>query len=185
MLDRLWDRRSFLKASFFGATLLFGAPSFAKSLLEDRSAEGRLSMYNLHTEERLDVVYRDRFGGYDQGALDAIDWLLRCHYSQKAVKMDIRVIEYLNLVDKKLGGKNEIQIISGYRSPEYNALLFREGRGVARNSLHMHGKAIDIRIPQVGLEILRKTALSLGYGGVGYYPQLGFVHLDSGRFRVW
>ncbi|HZR45724.1 MAG TPA: DUF882 domain-containing protein, partial [Candidatus Manganitrophaceae bacterium] len=79
----------------------------------------------------------------------------------------------------------EIHVISGYRSPEYNALLIREGRGAAKKSLHLQGKAIDIRIPAVGLDILRKTALSLEYGGVGYYPQSGFVHLDSGAVRFW
>ena len=99
--------------------------------------------------------------------------------------MDIRVIEFLNLVHKKVGGNYEIQVISGYRSPEYNTLLRREGRGAAKHSLHLSGKAIDFRIPQVGIDKLRETAMNLEYGGVGYYPKAGFIHLDSGSVRFW
>jgi len=185
MRSRLWCRRSFLKTSFLGAALLLGAPSLSKALLTDRTPLGKLRLYNLHTEERLEIVYRNCCGEYDRKALDALNWLLRCPYTQKTVNMDVRVIEYLNQVDKNLGGNHEIHIVSGYRSPQYNELLFREGRGVAKNSLHMQGRAIDIRIPRLGLDRLRQTALSLRYGGVGYYPLSDFVHLDSGRFRFW
>ena len=99
--------------------------------------------------------------------------------------MDKRVIEFINTVDKQLGGGNEIHIISGFRSPEYNNLLIREGRNVVKNSLHLQGKAIDIHFPQIPLNKVRQAALKLRYGGVGYYPKSGFVHLDSGRFRFW
>ena len=80
---------------------------------------------------------------------------------------------------------HEIHIISGYRSPTYNGDLRRGGHGVARHSLHMKGKAIDISVPGVGLDKLRRVALNLRYGGVGYYPGPGFVHIDSGNFRIW
>jgi uncharacterized protein YcbK (DUF882 family) len=99
--------------------------------------------------------------------------------------MDIKTIECLNLVDKKLGGRNEIHIISGYRSPTYNSLLVQNGRHVAKQSLHRVGKAIDIVIPGVPLVKVRHAAVALKLGGVGYYPGAGFVHIDSGKVRTW
>ena len=180
-----WTRRSFLKASLASAFLLVGKPAWAQDLMVPSVPEGRLALYNTHTSERLDVTYRDSFGQYDPDALDSLNHLLRCHYTNRATKMDVRVIEFLNAVDKQLGGNNEIHIISGFRSSEYNRLLVREGRGVARHSLHLLGKAIDLCIPKTRLDVLRQTALDLRYGGVGYYPRRGFVHLDSGTFRFW
>ncbi len=98
--------------------------------------------------------------------------------------MDVQVIEFLNMVSKMTGPDKEIHIISGYRSPEYNQLLLSEGRHVAKNSMHLKGKAIDFNVPSLDLAALRQTALGLRYGGVGYYPG-DFVHIDSGRFRTW
>ncbi len=174
-----------MKASLAGALTLFGNRAFARKMIPEGLTEGRLALYNIHTDERLKVTYRDPWGEYDPQALEALDYLLRCHYTQKVKEMDISVIEFLNAVDKSLGGDNEIHIISGYRSPEYNELLIRQGHGVARHSLHLSGKAVDIYIPRVGLDTLRESAIGLGYGGVGYYPVSGFVHIDSGRFRTW
>lgn len=147
--------------------------------------EGKLSLINIHTDEKLSVTYRNASGQYDTEALKALNWILRCHYSGQAMEMDTNAIEFVNLTDKRLGGNNEIHIISGYRSPEYNQLLIREGRHVVQNSLHLKGKAIDIRIPHVDLSKVRDVALDLKLGGVGYYRQSDFVHLDSGRFRTW
>ena len=193
MFSQFWSRRTFLKASLAGAFALFGGRAFAKELIMPAlparggpgRPEGKLSLYNVHTDERLKVTYRDPWGAYDPWALSDLNYILRCHYTREVKEMDIDVIEFLNAVDKGLGGGNEIHIISGYRSPEYNDLLRREGRGVVKNSMHLSGKAIDISIPRVDLDALRKTAVSLGYGGVGYYPKSGFVHIDSGRFRTW
>jgi uncharacterized protein YcbK (DUF882 family) len=179
-----------------GALIVFASPVFGavRNFNElpvrrvDRSiqrSEGALSLYNTHTEERLEVTYRDSSGNYDSDAIKEMNYFLRCHYTQKVVPMDIRVIEFLNLVHKKAGGTRDIEVISGYRSPEYNNLLIREGRGAAKHSLHLLGKAIDFRIPGVGLDRLRQTAMNLEYGGVGYYPESGFIHLDSGQVRSW
>jgi uncharacterized protein YcbK (DUF882 family) len=181
-----WNRRTFLKASLAGTLLFLGRkPAFPKIIETTRPPEGRLSFYNTHNRERLTVSYRTPGGEYDPEALAAINQILRCHYTQEVAEMDVRVIEYLNRVDKELGGDNEIHIISGYRSPAYNGLLRREGRHVAKNSLHMKGRAIDIAIPHVGLDKVRRAALNLRCGGVGYYPGAGFVHVDSGAFRAW
>lgn len=186
LFDSLFSRRLFLKASLACALLLAEIdPAWAKLPNLDTLPTGKLSLYNTHSKERLTVDYRDPTGNYNPDALKSLNWILRCHYTGEVADMDIRVIEHLNLVDKKLGGGNEFHIISGYRSPEYNGLLRREGHHVARHSLHMKGKAIDIAVPGVGLDKLRRTALNLRYGGVGYYPGPGFVHIDSGGFRTW
>jgi uncharacterized protein YcbK (DUF882 family) len=187
LIDSSCNRRLFLKASLAAALILAAErPSFSKTYNIDlRLPEGKLSLFNTHSNERLTVDYRDSSGRYNPDALKSLNWLLRCHFTEQVADMDIRVIEHLNLVDKKLGGGNEFHIISGYRSPEYNKLLRREGHHVARHSLHMKGQAIDIVVPGVRLEKLRLTALNLKYGGVGYYPGRGFVHLDSGAFRTW
>lgn len=180
-----WTRRSFLKASLVSTLALLGRPVWAQELTATSATEGRLALYNTHTHERLDVTYRQPSGEYDVDALNALDRLLRCHYTDKVAKMDIDVIEFVDALDKRLGGGNEIHVISGFRSPEYNRLLRRQRGRVARHSLHQYGKAIDLRIPGVGLNVIRKTALDLRYGGVGYYPRRGFVHIDSGQFRYW
>ncbi|NJD67300.1 MAG: hypothetical protein C3F12_10235 [Candidatus Methylomirabilota bacterium] len=180
-----WTRRSFLKASLVSALALVGKPVWAQEILMTPTTEARLTLYNTHTHERLDVTYRQSSGEYDVEALSAIDQLLRCHYTNKVTKIDPGVIEFVNALDKRLGGGHEIHVISGFRSPEYNQLLRRKSRRVARHSLHQSGKAIDLRIPGVGLKVIRKAALELRHGGVGYYPRRGFIHVDSGRFRYW
>lgn len=186
MSNDRWNRRNFLKASLAGVFVLLGStPAFPKTAELDPAPEGHLSLFNTHNQERLTVAYRTANGEYDPEAITAINRILRCHYTNEVKEMDVRVIEYLNKVDKDLGGGHEIHIISGYRSPAYNSLLRREGRHVAGHSLHMKGKAIDIAIPNVGLDRLRRTALNLHSGGVGYYPGAGFVHIDSGAFRTW
>ncbi len=180
------SRRSFLKASVAGfLTLVAARPAFPKVPDIPALPEGKLSLYNIHNSERLSVAFRNAAGDYDSEALKAIDWILRCHYTNEETVMDVRTIEFLNTMDKKLGGSNEIHIISGYRSPLYNQLLRSEGHGVAKHSLHQAGKAIDIHIPGTALEKVRQVALNLQWGGVGYYPGSGFVHIDSGNFRTW
>ena len=165
-------------------TLLSQHPVWARLVPEARPT-GKLSLLNAHTGERLTVAYRDPAGGYDPEAMQALNWILRCHYTNQVATIDPRVIDYLSMVDHRFGGNNEIQVISGFRSPEYNRLLREEGRRVARHSLHLQGKAIDFAIPGVELSKVRRAALSLRFGGVGFYPGRGFVHLDTGSFRRW
>ena len=186
MFDFIFSRRMFFKASL-ACVLLFADfdPALANLPTMENLPEGKISFYNTHSKERLTVDYRDQEGNYIPDALKSLNWILRCNYTGEVANMDIKVIEYLNLVDKKLGGGNEIHIISGYRSPSYNHMLREKSRQVAKHSLHMKAKAIDVAIPGVALDKLRHTALNLKYGGVGYYPGAGFVHLDSGSFRTW
>ena len=188
MHRRSFDRRTILKVAAGGAFLLLSGKALprAAGAGTDRPAlRGGLSLYHTHTGERLSIASRDVRGEYDPGAVSALNRILRCHYTGEVAEMDLRVIDILEAVDRNLGGGNEIHIVSGYRSQEYNAKLLREGRGVAANSLHLQGKAIDFRIPGIRLGSLREAALRLREGGVGHYPGSGFVHIDSGRFRVW
>lgn len=187
MPHRSCCRRSFLKISLLTTLALSvgDTATAARHILGERKQPGRLRLRNTHTGERLSVTFRDRYGNYDQDSLDELNWLLRCHYSNKIHPIDIRTLEFLNSLHNKIRGEHEIQVVSGYRSPEYNALLRRTSSGVAKRSLHLEGKALDIRISGVRLSTLRKTAVGLRMGGVGYYPKSGFLHIDSGSFRTW
>lgn len=185
MFSDSWSRRSFLKACLGSAFFLFGGRAFASGRRIADLSRGTLSLYNIHTQEKLAIEYRDADGKYFNQALDSINHFLRCHYTNKVKEIDLNMIEFVNAVDKELGGCKEIHVVSGFRSPEYNELLAKEGRGVARHSLHLEGKAIDLRIPGISLAKVHLTALRLAWGGVGYYPKPDFVHIDSGRFRFW
>jgi uncharacterized protein YcbK (DUF882 family) len=182
-----WTRRTLLKTSVAGLLLLGGRllpPSIANATSRELPV-GELSIYNEHTDERLWVRYRDERGRYDLSALDDVNHILRCHHTGEVASIDVRVLEHINLVQKSLGGDGEIHVISGYRSPEYNALLVKKSRRAARRSFHVEGQAVDFFIPGVHLRRIRHAALKLQYGGVGYYPRAKFIHLDCGPFRSW
>ena len=161
--DWSWTRRTLLKTSIAGMLCLGGhvlAPRFARAQAATLP-EGELSFYNVHTDERLRVRYRDARGQYDLEALDDLNHILRCHHTGEVAAMDPRVIEHINLVQKALGGQGEIHVISGYRSPEYNALLVKRSRRAARHSLHVEGQAVDFFIPGVRPRVIRQAALKL------------------------
>jgi uncharacterized protein YcbK (DUF882 family) len=145
----------------------------------------RLAFQHLHTGERLAVVYAEQ-DQYLPDALGALNRLLRDHYSGEVGTIAPALFDQLHRLQQLLGNAQPIQVISGYRAPSTNARL-REtrGGGVARRSLHMDGRAIDVRIPGVPLGTLRDAALGLRAGGVGYYPREQFVHLDNGPVRRW
>lgn len=183
--EEIWSRRFFLKSSLAGMLILGSRLMFPESAAAHSLPEGRLRLYNAHTDERLQVTYRNQSGRYDQEALKDINYLLRCHHSKKVCQMDIQLLEFVNQVEKLVGQGKEIQIYSGYRSPSYNKLLIRLGRGAVPNSLHTVGQAMDFSIPGVRLSKVRQAAAKLRLGGVGYYGRQGFVHIDSGPVRYW
>ncbi|MEO5341860.1 MAG: DUF882 domain-containing protein [Gammaproteobacteria bacterium SHHR-1] len=143
-----------------------------------------LAFHNTHTGEKLKVTYWED-GKYLNDALAEVNHHLRDHRSNEVTQIDKGLLDQLFVLRKKLDTNRPFQIISGYRSPKTNALLRRQGRGVARRSLHMYGRAIDIRVPGHSLSQVRLAALSMHSGGVGYYPGPQFVHLDTGRVRRW
>ena len=145
----------------------------------------RLRFYQIHTGERLDVVYR-KGNDYDPDALSRIDHFLRDYRNGEIRSYDPRLLDVLHELTQSLGRPAaEIDVICGYRTPGTNAYLRAHGHGVAEHSLHMQAMAIDIRIPGVSTSELRDAALRLRRGGVGYYAESGFVHVDVGRVRRW
>jgi len=182
-----WTRRSLLKTSVVGLLLLGSrvlSPARARAHVNELP-DGELTFFNVRTDERLRVRYRDDAGHYDLMALDEVNHILRCHHTGEVAAIDVRMLEHVNLVQKTVGGENEIHVISGYRSPEYNAQLVKRSRRVAQHSLHVQGQALDFYIPGVKVRDLRQAALKLRYGGVGVYPRAKFIHLDCGPFRTW
>ena len=146
----------------------------------------RLLLYNTHTDESLGVTYCKN-GRYVPEALKKIDYLFRDYHTGDIKPIDPRLMDFLNAISKsmKLGPRIPFHVISAYRSPLTNARLRRRSRKVAKNSYHMKGMAVDIRLPGYSASTLRKTALRLKLGGVGYYPGRRFVHIDLGKVRSW
>jgi len=143
-----------------------------------------LALTHLHTGERLRVTYRNG-ARYVPAALRAINRLLRDFRTGDVHPIDPALLDLLHAIHTETGSTQPFAIISAYRAPRTNAMLQHAGGGVASDSLHMRGKAIDVRLPDVPLTALRDAALSLKRGGVGYYPTSNFVHVDTGRVRRW
>ncbi len=149
-----------------------------------RPSERRLSFHHTHTDERLSLVYHDG-RRYLPESLRRIDRFLRDFRTEEIHPIDPRLLDILYTVTLSTGARGRFEVISGYRSPKTNAMLRTKSSGVAKHSLHMQGKAIDVRLSDVDCGALRKCAVSLKQGGVGYYPRSNFVHLDTGRYRTW
>jgi uncharacterized protein YcbK (DUF882 family) len=177
-------RRRFLRHTsgllLAGAGLLATTPALANQP-ETRS----LAFSHTHTGEQLALTYAID-AHYLPDSLAAFNLLLRDHYSGEVGSIDPQLFDLLHQLQLSLGEGGAFEVISGYRCPATNTTLRNtRGGGVARRSLHMDGKAIDIRLPGVPLASLRDAALALQAGGVGYYPKEQFVHLDTGRVRSW
>ena len=145
----------------------------------------RLLLYNTHTAQRIDVVYRSD-GRYVPEALAQLDYFLRDHRTGDLRHFDPRLYDILFDLASSVGRSGaEIDIICGYRTPSTNESLRARTTGVAKNSLHIQAEAIDLRIPGFDTLKLRRAALALHRGGVGYYPHSDFIHVDVGRVRQW
>ena len=190
MHDRkIIHRRAFLGigASVVASTLVPTKALAATTGSIARAPERTLSFFNIHTGERLKSTYCTG-GCYRPEALAELNHIMRDFRVNEVKPIDPRVFDLLHELGGTLETDQPFYIISGYRSPETNALLRERGgasTGVASHSLHMVGQAIDIRVPGVGLQHLRDAAKSLKIGGVGFYPDLNFVHVDVGRVRYW
>jgi uncharacterized protein YcbK (DUF882 family) len=144
----------------------------------------RLAFVHLHTGETLSTVYAEG-DAYVPEALAAIDRLLRDHRSGDIHPIDPTLLDQLAALSALTGGSRPYEVICGYRCPATNEMLREQGHGVARASLHLTGRAIDVRLSAVPLTTLRDAAVAMAAGGVGYYPRSDFVHLDTDRVRRW
>ena len=175
-------RRMLLRglAAAVPAALLLTPIGRASAAIETRP----LRFHHLHTGEKLSAVYYAQ-GQYVPESLAAIDHLLRDFRTGNSHPIDRALLDLLYGISLKLGRGTVFEVISGYRSPETNAMLRRTSRRVARSSMHVHGRAIDVRVQGLDAVLLRNAAIGMKLGGVGYYPSSDFVHLDTGRFRTW
>jgi uncharacterized protein YcbK (DUF882 family) len=147
--------------------------------------EHRLRLFHTHTGERIDIVYR-RGDTYLPDAIAKLDFLLRDFRTGDVRHFDPRLYDTLEDLTASVGRPGaQIDIVCGYRSPWTNEFLRSHTSGVAKNSLHIQAEAIDLRIPGVDTLKLRRAALNLHRGGVGYYPHSDFIHVDVGRVRQW
>ena len=148
-------------------------------------AERSVQLFNTHTNERIDIVYK-RGDEYVSSALAKLDYFLRDHNTNEVRHFDPRLYDILADLTASVGHPGgEIDIVCGYRTPETNAALRTHTNGVAIHSLHIQAKAIDLRMPGVNTLKLRRAALALARGGVGYYPHSDFIHVDTGRVTQW
>ena len=180
----LISRRKLLKLGLAAAVpmLIPGAAIAAYRVIPKRSRS--LSLYNLHTGESLKTTYFAN-GQYLPGALREIDHILRDWRENEVKPIDPALLDLLAGIHHRLETSQPFQIISGYRTPKTNAMLHIRTEGVAVRSLHLDGKAIDICVEGRSLKNVRRAAMSMFGGGVGYYPRTGFVHVDTGRLRFW
>jgi uncharacterized protein YcbK (DUF882 family) len=143
-----------------------------------------VAMNNLHTGESMEAVYWDG-GDYLPDVLDAVNLHLRDYRTGDVHPIDPRLLDLLDSVSVLTQAKSPFEVISGYRSARTNAILHERSAEVAQKSFHVQGMAIDVRLPDIELRHLHAAARSLGRGGVGYYPESNFVHLDVGPVRSW
>jgi uncharacterized protein YcbK (DUF882 family) len=196
-----WSRRQVLQAggalAGISAGMLAGAVRGEEAAASRHAASGReaagnpaagsarrIALRNLHTNERLDIEYF-REGAYVHDACSAIEALLRDFRTGERHAIDPGLMDYLVDAAHAVGADPEFSVISGYRSPQTNARLREQGTGVSRHSLHMEGRAIDVRMARVDCASFAGHARVLERGGVGYYRASDFVHLDTGTFRTW
>jgi uncharacterized protein YcbK (DUF882 family) len=179
----MMQRRAFLKSSLLLAAPTLSIPALAKTA-QPATGERVLRLYNTHTGEKLKSTFWAE-GEFIPDAMKDINKVLRDHRNNKVAQMDPELLLLLTQLNDRLENNRELHIISGYRSPESNAKLHAASGGVAKRSLHMDAKAIDIRLPGKDLKMLHRAAMSLKGGGVGYYASSQFVHMDTGRVRYW
>ena len=177
-------RRGLLGA--FAATAITAAPTFSQAagFLRGAGDVRRIRMYSGRTGERLDTIYWIE-GEYIGEALREINMFMRDWRTGDAVKMDTRTVDLMAAAHRLLDVNEPYMLLSGYRSPQTNAMLRSQSSGVARNSLHMRGQAADLRVSGRSVQQVARAAASCNAGGVGRYSGSNFVHMDCGDVRTW
>lgn len=179
MSEITFSRRKFLilASSFVAAT---ATSTFGSSLLatsRPRFTSRKIALYNIHTQEGFEGTYW-REGSYDEKAMARLITLLRDRRNNKQHPIDPRLFDVLHRLQSTVGVQDPFHVICGYRSKETNLALHKKSHGVAKKSLHVEGKAIDLRLENLSLKELCHAARSLKAGGVGYYPKSNFIHVD-------
>jgi uncharacterized protein YcbK (DUF882 family) len=166
------------------------AASLAFALLPGKAspsygpAERSISLVNPYTGELVVTTYWED-GYYIPEALNEIGFILRDKHTEQVKEIDPELLDLLVDLRRALRTKEPFQVVCGYRSPETNRMIRKQGTKAARDSLHMQGQAIDIRLKSRSAREIREAAMKLRRGGVGYYPASNFVHVDTGDVRSW
>lgn len=178
------SRRGLL--GIFAATTVVAAPvaSNAFGVLRGAGNYRRISMYSGRTGESIDTVYWVD-GKYIRDALNEINIFMRDWRTGTMIGIDPRTIDIATASHRLLGTSEPYMMLSGYRSPQTNAMLRSKSEAVARNSLHMSGKAADLRLKSRSVNQMYKAAMACKAGGVGKYSRSNFVHMDCGPIRTW
>jgi uncharacterized protein YcbK (DUF882 family) len=177
----LLGRRRFLVGSLGAAAALTGV---ARRAAAENVTAHRLSFYHIHTAEKLAITYREH-GEIVPDALVEINHYLRDFRTEQIHEIDVALLDKLHALFTTFDARGNFEVISGYRSPHTNEVLRHVTTGVAEHSLHIEGRAIDVRLTSAQTTALRNAALALKSGGVGYYAESNFVHLDTGNTRSW
>jgi len=178
------DRRCFLKIGAQAALCTVFPVSTLASIDRLLAPKRNLLLFNTHTGQKLDVCYFTQ-GQYQPEALEEINYIFRDYRTGEIKPIRKELLNLLHSISKKLDRPTRFHIISGYRSPETNAKLRKKSKYVVKNSLHIQGEAVDMRIPDYDTRWLRKVCMKLKAGGVGYYRKSDFVHVDVGPVRHW
>jgi uncharacterized protein YcbK (DUF882 family) len=180
----LIGRRRVLSFGLGAAALAVASPLKGALAALPQTGTRTLGLVSTHTNEKFLITYW-RDGAYDKAALRDINYALRDFRTGEVADIDRNLLDLLVELHRRTGSRKAFQVISGYRSPQTNAMLASASNGVAKHSLHMEAKAIDIRLYDVPLRDLHQTAIGMKAGGVGYYAKSDFVHVDTGRVRYW
>lgn len=182
-----FERRDILKMGMLGFVAASVPLIGAKSALAAGQSQWRVALRHSHTGETFSGVYRVG-NKYLPDVFKRMNYVLRDFRTHEVFPMDPHVIDVISIIQNRMDTDRPLEILSGYRSPKTNAMLREAGgsrSGVAKNSLHMYGQAIDIRESDYSTKRIRALACSLKAGGVGYYPKSDFVHVDTGAVRTW
>lgn len=175
-------RRGLLKLAAVSMSGLVVPSALAKTATRK---ERILSFYSPRTGETVRAMYWTPSEGYVPESIRVISWALRDHRTDEVTDYDTRLLDLMYALQLSLDCQQPMHVICGYRSPTTNVMLRKRSKGVAKNSYHMYGMAVDIRTPDRNNGDLYRAALSFQAGGVGYYGRANFVHIDSGPVRSW
>lgn len=168
------SRRTFLKTGALAVGVTFGVPTLLRATV---AQEKKLYLYNMHTGEWFKKIYKEG-GDYNPDALKELSHFMRDRRTEETHPMETTLYDLLERLHRPFGTYRPLELVCGYRSPHTNKSLRKKNKGVAEKSLHMSGRAVDVRLQGVPLKKLRDAAKVLRAGGVGYYPKPNFVHVD-------